>query len=109
MAQPQQRLFNVTAFSAAIDAIFTDPHMAADALWQGEPVKVMRRAPDGIRDFGGGRVSSATTTVDVRVSEVPSPAKGDLVSIGDEHFVVQGTPQRDTERLVWSCDLRPAA
>lgn len=98
----------MSAFSAAIDMIFTDPHMAADALWQGLPVKVMRKAPDGIRDFGSGRITSATTVVDVRVSDVAAPAKGDVVSIGDEHFIVQGTPQRDTERLVWSCDLRPA-
>lgn len=98
-----------SAFSAAIDMIFNDPNMAADALWQGNPVKVMRRSPDGIRDFGQGRISSATTVVDVRVSEVALPAKGDQVSIGAEHFIVQGTPQRDMERLVWSCDLRPAA
>lgn len=98
----------MSVFSAAVDMIFTDQNMAADALWQGVPVRVMRRAPDGIRDFGGGRVTSATTLVDVRVSEVPSPEKGDLVSIGDEHFIVQGTPQRDTERLIWACDLRPA-
>lgn len=99
----------MTAFSVAINRIFADRNMAADAMWQAAPVRVMRKAPDNMRDFGAARITSATTIVDVRVSEVPEPKAGDLVSIGDEHFIVQGTPQRDTERLIWTVDLRPAS
>lgn len=104
----------MTAFSAAIDAIFGDPNMAADAFFlasgvpPGVACRVIRRAPDVVMEFGQGRFRSATTTVDVRVSQVAAPRVGDVVTIGAESFTVQGEPVRDRERLVWSLDLVPA-
>ena len=103
----------MSVFSAAVDLIFADQNMAADALWQsggsgpGTCVRVIRKAPDDIRDFGSARISSDTTMIDVRVSEIPTPKAGDRIMIGSEAYLVQGTPQRDRERLVWSVDTRP--
>jgi hypothetical protein len=104
----------MTAFSAAMDAIFADANMAADALWfeqgfgPGTACRVIRRAPDEVSDFGQGRFRSETTTVYVRVSDVATPMAGDLLTIGTEQFRVQGDPLRDAERLVWSLNLGPA-
>ena len=104
----------MNAFSAAVDAIFADPNMAADAVWrdqgvgQGNACRVIRKSPDDITDFGGGRIRSETTVIDVRVSDWPSPREEDRVEIGGEWFRVQGRPVRDRERLVWTIDLRPA-
>lgn len=103
----------MNAFSAAIDAIFADPNMAADALWlqggasPGVPVRVVFRAPDEVTEFGAARIQQATTTIDVRVSDVTKPTVSDRFSIGGEFFTVQGTPRRDVRRLMWTVDLRP--
>ena len=103
----------MSVFSAAIDAIFTDANMAADALWfpgvavTGTPVRVIRRAEDAVSDFGSSRLRSETTRVDIRVSDAATIAANDRVEIDGDTFVVQSKPLRDRERLVWSVDLRP--
>lgn len=104
----------MTAFSVAIDRIFADPNMAADAVWTprggGAAVtcRVIRKAPDEVIDFGQAQIHSETTMVDVRVSEISAPASQDSVKIGGEFYRVQGTPKRDRERLVWIVELVPA-
>ena len=103
----------MTAFSAAVDAIFGDPNMAADAAWtvQGRGVavacRVITKRPDDVVEFGAARIATQTTVVDVRVSEVATPTDGDWITIGSETFVVQGKPIRDRERLVWTVELLP--
>jgi hypothetical protein len=42
------------------------------------------------------------------VSEVAEPRAGDRVVVDDETFVIQGEPVRDSERLVWTLETRPA-
>lgn len=104
----------MNAFSAAVDAIFADPNMAADAVWQNAAqtrateCRVIRKAPDELTDYGGAQLRSATTVIDVRVSDLCAVADGDLFMICDERFRVHGAPRRDRERLVWTVDLRPA-
>lgn len=104
----------MTAFAAAVDALFADPHLARDALWRpggagdGVPVRVIARRPDRLVDFAGTRIVSATALFDLRVAEAPGIAEGDALEVDGEVFVVQGVPQRDAERLVWTVDARPA-
>jgi hypothetical protein len=103
----------VTAFAAAIDALFADPHLARDVVYTadgGEPLtfRAILRRPDEITCFGDAQLWSETTRLDLRVAEVPEPRPGDRVAIDGEDFVIQGEPMRDTERLVWTIDLRPA-
>ena len=99
---------------AAMDRIFTHASMAAPALWisattsEERPIRVIRRAPDRITEFGAGRFVSDTMMVDVRVSDLPEPRMGDLIVIGTDSFTIQSEPTRDRERLVWSLDLRPS-
>jgi len=103
----------MNVFTAAMDHIFANPSMAVAAVWMSattseeRPIRVIRRAPDRITDFGTARVLSDTTTVDVRVSELADPRPGDLIILGTDSFVIQGEPVRDTERLIWTLDLVP--
>ena len=104
----------MSAFAAAMDRIYANPSMAVPALWisattsEERPIRVIRRAPDRITEFGAARILSDTMVVDVRIADLPAPRPGDLIVIGSESFVVQGEPPRDRERLIWTLDLRPA-
>ena len=103
----------MTAITAAINALFADPNIAMDAIYRtegtGEPqtVRIVTKRPDEVLDFGDSRVTTATTVAEVRVSELADPQAGDTLEIGGETYTIQGTPRRDTERLIWSLDLRP--
>ena len=103
----------MNAFAAAVDAIFQDANMAAEATWTPQggapmPVRVIRRAPDEVVTFGAALILSETTLVDVRVSEIPSPKPGDTIIIGADTFTIQGEPKRERERLIWTLELIPA-
>ena len=103
----------MTAFAAAMDAIFQDANMAADATWSPQggaplPVRVIRKAPDELTSFGAARILSDTTLVDVRVSEAANPRPGDTITIGPDTFTIQGEPKRDREQLIWTLELVPA-
>jgi len=100
-------------FNAAIDALFADPNLARAATFEpadADPitVRIIARRPDALTEFGDAQLWSATAVFDVRVSEVAEPRAGDRLVLGDEVFIVQGEPVRDSERLVWTLDVRPA-
>ncbi len=103
----------MTTFSAAIDAIFADPNMAADAVYRGcassvdMPCRVVVSMPDADTDYGSHAVVSETCRIDVRRSEVSAPTEGDRFTIGNEAFVVQGAPMRDRLGLVWKIEAVP--
>ena len=103
----------MNAVSAAIDRIFADPNMAADAFWTpvgiNVPVacRVILKSPDLTSEFSGARLVSDTVVADVRVSQVASPANRDRIDIGTVRYIIQGSPRRDRERLVWTMELVP--
>lgn len=104
----------MTAFANAMDRIFAHPSMAVAALWisgttsDERTIRVIRRAPDRITEFGAARFVSDTVVLDVRVTDLAEPRPGDLIVIGADSFTIQGEPVRDTDRLIWTLDLRPA-
>ena len=104
----------MSVFESALGRIFANASMAVEAVWisatttEESPIRVIRRAPDRITEFGAGRFVSDTMMVDARLSDLPDPRPGDLIVIGTDSFTIQGEPIRDRERLVWSLDLRPA-
>jgi hypothetical protein len=103
----------MAAFAGLVDRLFADPNLAADAVFEAagaEPVavRVIARRADAVTEFGGGRLWSETTRLDLRVAEVAEPRPGDRIVVFGEAFVVQGEPVRDRERLVWTIDVRPA-
>ena len=101
------------AFTAAIDALFADPNIATDAVYRaggadpGTMIRAIVRQPDRIGNFGETRIAAATLMIDVRVSEVASPAEGDTIEMDSTVHVIQGEPIRDAERLVWTIEARP--
>lgn len=102
----------MTVFAAAIDDLFADPNLAAEAVYlpdSGEPipVRVIARRPDRVLEFGDARLHAETAVFEVRVSEVLNPRPGDRLDVGGEMFAIQGEPVRDSERLVWTLDTRP--
>lgn len=110
----------MTAFAAAINAIFADRNIGRDALYRsqgaggGDPVRVVINKPDQFSEFNSGRFVVGTVTIDVRISEVSNPDKYDTFEILDSDgnstgdiFEVTGQPTRDGERLVWKCEAAP--
>ena len=103
----------MSAFAAAVSALFADPNIGRDAVYiadGGAPVLVraVARRADVVSDFGDARLWSETTRIDLRVAEVANPRPGDRIDIEGDAFLIQGEPVRDRERLVWTVDLRPA-
>lgn len=103
----------MTAFAAALDALFADAHLARDVVYTAEGgapalVRAILSRPDDVTGFGEARICSESTRLDLRVAEVPDPRPGDRIELDGEAFLVQGEPVRDRERLVWTVDLRPA-
>ena len=102
----------MNAFATAMNMIFTDPNMAMDAIWftggtgPGVAIRVIRKSPDEITPFGAGRIQSETTQIDARVADMPTPASGDQIRIGQEDFILQGDPKLDRERLIWTLNTR---
>lgn len=102
----------MTAFDAAVAAIFADPNIGRDAVYTAEGgapvlVRIIARRADAVTDYGDARLWSETTRIDLRIVEVLNPRPGDRIEIDGEAFLIQGEPVRDRERLVWTVDLRP--
>lgn len=101
----------MSIFAEAIDDLFADPNLARDASWfaggTGDPipVRVTLRRPDAVMDFGETRIRIATHRLDVRVSEVGTLAAGDVFLVDGIALRVQGAPERDSERLVWTAEV----
>lgn len=100
----------MSAFSAAVDVLFRDPHLSRAAQWRAGgsgpavDVRVIMRAPDDVVSWRSTRARVETVFIDVRVSEVAALAKGDTFTIDGSTFVVSGAPERDSERLVWKAE-----
>ena len=104
----------MTAFTAAIDALFADPNLATGAVYRaggadpGVSVRAILRRPDRIGEFGETRILTETTMFDIRASEIAAPAEGDTIVVDGSTYVIQGEPIRDAERLIWTIEARPA-
>jgi hypothetical protein len=104
----------LSAITAAVDALFTDPNIGRDALWRdggngaGVAVRVVFRAPDTVANYGGGRFVAQSRFVDVRTADLATLGVGDTFEIGGNLYVVQGEPMRDDDNLVWSAEVRTA-
>jgi len=102
----------MSAFAAAVDVIFADPNLGLEArylargLGGGIPVQVIRRAPDQLAEFNGGRMVVGTVLIDVRVSQVAELSNRDRFVIGSVTYEVSGDPVRDAEGLVWKAQAR---
>ena len=104
----------MSIFAEALNDLFADPHLARDAAWRasgtGPPVavRIVLRQPDRIGGFGETRLLADTIVVELRTVEVPVVAAGDGIEIDGDLYRVQGELVRDSERLIWTAELRPA-
>ena len=95
----------VDAFTAVIDALFTDPNIARVAIWRpggvgsGVAVRVAVRRPDQVVGFGDSRAILPTVLIDVRRSEVAEPASGDTVEVEEKWVPFFKTGKELRERL----------
>ena len=101
------------AFDTAIGVLFGDPHMAVSGTYQAGglidavPVRLIISQPDARVDWNDVGYVVGTTLIDVRVSECPAPAEGDVFSFGGASYVMQGQPQADVLRQVWTIQAVP--
>ena len=102
----------MTAFDLATDSLFADPNLAVDALLRlggSDPalaIRVIRAMPDKFASFGDGRFVVDTVLLNIRLAEAPALSAGDTVEIAGQLHEVQGTPTRDSDRLVWLAEAR---
>ena len=99
-----------TAFASAIDALFADPNISEDALWKaggvgpGVSVRIIRKSPDRMAEFGDSRAVLPTVGIDIRRSQAATITEGDLIVIGAEIFKVIGEPMGDALGLASACE-----
>jgi hypothetical protein len=102
----------LTAFDLATDSLFEDQNLAVDALLRvsgigpAQPIRVIRAMPDGFSSFGEGRFVVDTILLNIRLADAPALESGDTVEIEGQAHEIQGTPTRDTNRLVWLAAAR---
>ena len=102
----------MTAFDLATDSLFADLSLAVDALLRvggtgpALAIRVIRAMPDGFASFGEGRFVIDTVLLNIRLADAPVLTAGDTVEIAGQQHKVQGTPTRDTNRLIWLAEAR---
>lgn len=111
----------MSTFALAVDAMFDDPNMAEDAIWraggatEGLPVRIRYRSPEAIVGLGGNQFDLVATLIEVRLSEIAEPARGDQVDVLDddgavrETFEVTGLSRIDARELVRTCEVASLA
>lgn len=101
----------MTAFTLAANAIFADTNMACDVVYLAggrAPLQTVRgilSAPDDTFQYQDATLSSDTTILSVRVSEIAEPRPGDRFRIAGVEYVADGEPRRDPLRLIWRIAL----
>ena len=111
----------MTAFDGAIDAMFEDPNIAFDGLWwtggagNGLPVRIIMTKPQEDAGYRDSRFTLPATLIDIRLSEIPSPAKKDTVVILDDDgaeiatYEITSLERLDSSGYVRSCGAAPLA
>ena len=85
-------------------------NLGEHALWQAggvgscAAVRVIRRRPDAVVEFGASRALMAPVLLDLRRTEAVAIQEGDLVVIGADTFKIIGSPASDPMGLVLTCD-----
>ena len=68
------------------------------------------RSPDALVQFGQTAVIAGARLLEVRAIEVPAPAKGDTLTVGDDVLTIIATPRHpdgDHDRALWLLECAP--
>jgi hypothetical protein len=105
----------MSVWAMAANTMFGNQEFGRDALYtpfggSAIPVRVIEKRPDIAQALGLIEISTATAGFFVRLSEVADANAGDTIKTLDDGviFVVQGSPNRDTNRVFWNLDTYPA-
>lgn len=103
MTSYAQMAVNVIFATFGVDAVLSPQSGAPDVA-----IRVVTKATHDVLDFGDTRILTDTMLMEVRRSET-SPVGGDIITLDGQDYKVQGPPQiLDTDRLVWTLDMRKA-
>ena len=68
------------------------------------------RSPDALVQFGQTAVIAAARLFEVRATEVPTPARGDTLTVDGDTLTVSAEPRHpdgDHDRLLWLLECAP--
>lgn len=68
------------------------------------------RSPDALVQFGQTAVIAAARLFEARASEVPTPARGDTLTVDGDTLTVSAEPRHpdgDHDRLLWLLECAP--
>lgn len=91
----------MSAFASAIDALFADPNIGEDALWKaggvrlGVAVRIIRKSPDRMAEFGESRAVLPGMGLDTRRLHAATITEGDLILVSAGTFKILGEPMGD--------------
>jgi hypothetical protein len=81
-----------------------------NALWRaggvglGVAVRIIRKSPDRMAEFGESRAVLPTVGIDIRRSQAATITEGDLIVIGAETLKIIGEPMGDALGIVLACE-----
>lgn len=104
----------MTAFDKGLAVLFANADLAKPATYyaggtgSGAAIRVIVKSPDEVKTYGAARLVVDSVLADVQVSEVAALAAGDEIEFDAVRYAVQGEPQRDALRLIWTAELVPS-
>ncbi|WP_086930616.1 head-tail joining protein [Agarilytica rhodophyticola] len=97
-------------FSRAIDSQFT--RLGRDAMYVSSAsppyeCRVIPRRPEHLLSLGEHRVHTEDPHIEFRVSEIPSPVKGDEIIVDGRTYRIEEEPRLDQHQLIWHTETLP--
>ena len=99
-------------FSTHIDVCFDqlgDPIIYTPSGGEAVTINAVIDFNSESHDVFGSGVQSPTLHVEIRVSDVASPAEGDSVSYKGVNYIVSGIPDLNSDRASWRLFLQEAS
>jgi hypothetical protein len=75
----------------------------------GVAVRIIRKSPDRMAEFGESRAVLPSVGINIRRSQAAAITEGDLILIGAETYRIIGEPMGDALGLVWTCEAMSAS
>lgn len=96
----------------AVDAAFRHFGVAATyrpADGAAHPIRVIVKRPEADIHFEDTTLIAGTTTLEVRVTDLPAFRMGEVITLDGIDHVIQAGRRKDPDRLVWTLDACPLA